>query len=136
MSALVAVVDDEPRIRELLALELEELGAEVLRCADGGELLAEPRLDYVDVVLLDWVMSGLDGPATLRALRNRCFQAPVIVVTALSDPQVNNRAIQEGAAGITLKTSILDLLPLLLNRGEKTVASVLERGWSETWAKP
>lgn len=128
MTHLVAVVDDEPRIRELLALELEELGVEVLRCADGKELLTNSELQKVELVLLDWVMPGLDGLGTLHALRNCAFKAPIIVVTALSDPQINKRALQEGAAAITLKTDILDILPQLLSRGKKTVGSVLKNG--------
>jgi DNA-binding response OmpR family regulator len=65
MSPLVAVVDDDPRIRALLASELEDLGAEVLRCREGSELLADARLDQVQLVLLDWVMPGLDGVGIL-----------------------------------------------------------------------
>ncbi len=62
---LVAVVDDDARIRELLAAELEDLGAEVLRCRDGSDLLNAPQLSAVQLVLLDWMMPGLNGEATL-----------------------------------------------------------------------
>ena len=57
---LVAVVDDDPRIRELLATELEDLGAAVLRCREGSELLTQAELQQVELVLLDWMMPGLD----------------------------------------------------------------------------
>ncbi len=57
-SPLVAVVDDDARISDLLAVELEDLGAEVLRCREGAELLAQALLDHVDLVLLDWMMPG------------------------------------------------------------------------------
>ena len=117
MSPLVAVVDDDPRIRALLASELEDLGAEVLRCREGGELLADTRLDQVELVLLDWVMPGLDGAGTLQALRAQAFRAPVVVVTALSDPQVSACARREGATATLLKTEVLERLPQLLNRG-------------------
>jgi len=116
MTRLVAVVDDDPRIRELLACELEDLGAEVLRCREGGELLADVRLNQVELVLLDWVMPGLDGEGTLRALREQTFQAPVVVVTALSDPRVSESAQREGAAATLLKTEAIEQLPQLLNR--------------------
>ena len=117
MTLLVAVVDDDPRIRELLACELEDLGAEVLRCREGGELLADARLKQVELVLLDWVMPGLDGEGTLRALKEQAFPAPVVVVTALSDPRVSESAQREGAAATLLKTEAIDQLPQLLNRG-------------------
>ena len=56
MTTLVAVVDDDPRIRELFARELEELGAEVMRYRDGSAMLVDDRLNEVKLVLLDWVM--------------------------------------------------------------------------------
>ena len=116
MTPLVAVVEDNWRIRELIACELEDLGAEVLRCREGGELLTDSRLDQVEIVLLDWVMPGLDGKGTLRVLNNKAFQAPVVVVTSLSDPGVQEAAQREGAAAILLKTEVVDRLPELLNR--------------------
>ena len=116
MTPLVAVVDDDPRIRELLASELEDLGAEVLRYRDGSALLTEDRLNQVKLVLLDWLMPGLDGEGTLKALKSQAFQAPVVIVTALSDPRVSETAQREGASATLLKTEVIDQLPQLLNR--------------------
>ena len=117
MRRLVAVVDDDPRIRELLASELEDLGAEVLRCREGSELLQNDRLNQVELVLLDWAMPGLDGETTLQALKGQAFRAPVVVVTALSDPPVTETALQQGVTETLLKTEALDRLPQLLSRG-------------------
>ena len=114
---LVAVVDDDARIRELLAAELEDLGAEVLRCREGSELLSAPRLSEVALVLLDWMMPGLDGAATLQALRQRSHGARVVVVTALCDPEVQSQALAWGAAALLLKTEALEQLEQLLNPG-------------------
>lgn len=111
---LVAVVDDDSRIRELLADELEDLGAAVLRCRDGSELLSQAQLQQVDLVLLDWMMPGLDGAGTLAALVGRGFSGRVLVVTALCDPNVQQQAMALGAASILLKTEALAQLPALL----------------------
>ena len=113
-AALVAVVDDDPRIRDLLAAELEDLGATVLRCRAGAELLAQEQLDQVQLVLLDWMMPGLDGAATLQALQAQGFPGRVVVVTALCDPQVRQTAAAAGAADTLLKTEALEQLPELL----------------------
>jgi CheY-like chemotaxis protein len=100
MSApLVAVVDDDARIRDLLAAELEDLGAEV------------------QLVLLDWMMPGLNGEATLLGLRSRQFRGRVVVVTALCDPQVQATAQAAGAAATLLKTEALEQLEHWLNQG-------------------
>ena len=112
---LVAVVDDDPRIRELLACELEDLGAEVLRCSDGAALLELPQLPQLELVLLDWMMPGLAGADALQQLQARGHQGRVVVVTALCDPQVKEQALGLGAAAVLLKTDALAALPQLLN---------------------
>ena len=118
MSApLVAVVDDDARIRDLLAAELEDLGAEVLRCRDGSDLLNAAQLSEVQLVLLDWMMPGLNGEATLLGLRARQFGGRVVVVTALCDPQVQATAQAAGAAATLLKTEALEQLEHWLNPG-------------------
>lgn len=115
MSApLVAVVDDDPRIRDLLAAELEDLGATVLCCRAGEELLAQEHLDQIRLVLLDWMMPGLDGAATLEALQAQGFPGRVVVVTALCDPEVQHTATAAGATDTLLKTEALEQLPQLL----------------------
>jgi two-component system OmpR family response regulator len=112
---LVAVVDDDARIRDLLAAELEDLGAEVLRCREGSELLNAPRLNAVQLVLLDWMMPGLNGETTLLELRARQFSGRVVVVTALCDPHVQATALAAGATATLLKTEALEQLEHWLN---------------------
>jgi len=114
---LVAVVDDDARIRELLATELEDLGAEVLRCRDGGDLLSAAQLNAVQLVLLDWMMPGLNGEATLLELRARQFSGRVVVVTALCAPQVQATAQAAGATATLLKTEALEQLEHWLSQG-------------------
>ena len=115
MSApLVAVVDDDARIRDLLAAELEDLGAVVLVCRAGEELLQQEQLDQVRLVLLDWMMPGLNGAATLKELQAQGFRGQVVVVTALCDPEVKRSAAEAGAVATLLKTEALDKLSVLL----------------------
>ena len=67
----VLVVDDDPQVRDLLGLALPRLGFTAWLAAGGEEALALFRRhrEVISVALLDVRMSGLDGPATLRALR-------------------------------------------------------------------
>jgi DNA-binding NtrC family response regulator len=66
----VLLVDDEPFIRDVVSLALRRVGFTVLTAANGREAvdLFRSRRSDVDVVLLDMVMPGLDGPATLAEL--------------------------------------------------------------------
>jgi two-component system cell cycle sensor histidine kinase/response regulator CckA len=67
---LVLVIDDERAIREVTAATLESFGYRVLTAADGSEGIAlYAQNPGVAVVLTDMLMPVLDGPTTIRALR-------------------------------------------------------------------
>ena len=57
----VLVIDDEAPIRLLCRVNLEAEGMEVLEASDGPTGLEKARNDEPDVILLDVMMSGLDG---------------------------------------------------------------------------
>jgi CheY-like chemotaxis protein len=67
----VLVVDDEPLVRSLVSLGLERVAFEVWTAANGREAIELYRQERsrIAVVVLDVRMPGLDGPATLDALR-------------------------------------------------------------------
>jgi two-component system OmpR family response regulator len=81
----VIYVDDEPDIREVAELSLcLDLDFEV-RTASSGEQALEIVAEWIpDVILLDVMMPGMDGPSTLARLRESDASAavPVIFVTA------------------------------------------------------
>lgn len=84
MSRSVLVVDDEPDIRELVRLSFELVGGHSTRtAASGAEALAAVREQRPDAVLMDVQMPGMDGPATLEALRAEGHtDVPVVFLTA------------------------------------------------------
>lgn len=96
---VVLVVDDERVNREILSRMLVRHGYDVLT-ADSGEAALE-RLDeqLPDLVLLDVIMTGLNGFDVLRVIRDRHHdtELPVIMVTAESERENVVRAFQEGA---------------------------------------
>ena len=81
----VLLVDDEPDIREIARLSLENVGGwQVMTAASGVEALDLTRAERFDAVLLDVMMPDLDGPATLARLREEGLieGVPVIFLTA------------------------------------------------------
>ena len=76
----IAIVDDDRRIREMLANYLEEEGFEVSPAENGDQLRAAMAAGKVDLVLLDQVIPGEDGLTLLRELR-RHSNVPVIMIT-------------------------------------------------------
>jgi DNA-binding response OmpR family regulator len=78
-------VDDDPTLTLLTRISLERVGGFTVKtCASGAEALAEVEAFAPDLILLDVMMPGLDGPRTLRALRKiRALDGvPVVFMTA------------------------------------------------------
>lgn len=84
MSVKVLVVDDERNLVKLLRGYLEREGFEVHEALDGKTALEVARAVDPDVVILDWMLPGLDGVEVLRDLR-RFSEAYVIMLTARTE---------------------------------------------------
>ena len=84
MSATVLVVEDEPQIQELVAVNLEHSGHKVLRASSAEEAEAAIRNALPDVLVLDWMLPGESGLAFARRLRadERTRELPILMLTA------------------------------------------------------
>jgi two-component system, OmpR family, response regulator len=81
----ITYVEDEPHIREIVQLALEELGGFTLHCCESGpEALDTAPIFHPDLVLLDVMMPGMNGIQTFRSLRElpQISNTPIIFVTA------------------------------------------------------
>ena len=79
--AHVLVVDDDPKIRDLLRLYLVREGHRVTPAGDGESALAAARSGKPDLVVLDVMLPGMDGVEVCRRLRDES-SVPVILLTA------------------------------------------------------
>jgi CheY-like chemotaxis protein len=99
-------VDDEPDIREVVQMALGLAAHLTVHTCDAGEraLALLPSLKP-DLVILDVMMPGMDGPTTLSRMRADVTLAsiPVIFMTAKAMPQEIARFRQMGAAGVIAK---------------------------------
>lgn len=78
-------VEDEPDIQEIARLALETIGGfTVETCSSGQEALEGVSAFRPDLILLDVMMSGMDGPTTLGELRKlpETAKTPIIFMTA------------------------------------------------------
>ncbi len=75
-------VDDEPGILFTRQKLLENAGYEVLSAADGDQALHFFAAHDVDLVLLDYLMPGMDGGAVAQAIKHQKPRVPVIIVSA------------------------------------------------------
>jgi CheY-like chemotaxis protein len=118
------VVEDEEDIRRLVRLSLERLGGwEVLDVGSGEEALLTAPGWHPDVVLLDVMMPGVDGPTVLQRLRGRpsTSTAQVIFLTARIQSAEVDRYLELGAAGVIAKPFDPVTLP-------KEIQKIVEQG--------
>ena len=80
----VLVVDDEPVIRELVCMVLEDEGYTVRQAADGLQALQEVAADGIDLVLSDITMPRLDGVSLARRLGCGEPTVPVVLMSAVA----------------------------------------------------
>lgn len=102
----VLYVDDEPDIREIVQLALglsNELSVHI--CESGEQALAAIPGLKPDLVMLDVMMPGMDGPTTMRKMRAdpALAEIPVIFMTAKAMPQEITRFHELGALGVIPK---------------------------------
>jgi len=110
--ATILVVDDEPDLRDLLAVNLGLDGHVVQTAPDGEEALTAMRGDPPDLVVLDVMMPRRDGWAVLEAIKapGTWSQVPVLMLTARAAQLDRLRGGVEGAVRyLTKPFSLIDL---------------------------
>lgn len=105
----VLMVDDEERFRITTAKILDRKGFETILAASGEEAL-EKMADNPDVVILDVKMSGLDGHETLKLIKNKTPDTPVIMLTGHGGVPSAKKAYDTGAFDYLSKPCDVDLL--------------------------
>ena len=99
MSATVLVVEDEPQIQELVAINLEHAGHRVRRAASAEEAGVLIREELPDVLVLDWMLPGESGLSFARRLRSdeRTRELPILMLTARAMEQDKISGLEAGA---------------------------------------
>ncbi|HEX8704191.1 MAG TPA: response regulator [Myxococcaceae bacterium] len=118
----VLLVDDEDDIRTVGNLSLSRVGGwQTVLASSGAEAVKKAAAERPDLILLDVMMPGMDGPTTFTQLRAQEATAttPIIFMTAKVQKQEVARYLELGAVGVigkpfdpmTLPTEIKKLLP-------------------------
>src|SRR5262245_55136329 len=99
----VLVVEDDPKVRDLLRRGLEQQWFAVAVAADGAEALWQARESRFDAIVLDVILPDADGFAVCDELRARGSWAPILMLTALDDVQDRVRGLNAGADDYLVK---------------------------------
>ncbi len=104
-SHTVLVVDDDPVVRRVVALQVEQLGHRVLEANSGRMALATIAEQPVDAVLLDVIMPDMSGLDVLHRIKadRRTESLPVLIMTGLADQDLRLSALGLGAEELLSK---------------------------------
>ncbi len=116
----ILVVDDEVSVRESLSLLLKT-NFDVEIAADGSDGLSKFELFNPDLVLLDMQMPQLDGLQTLKAIREKSEQIPIVMLTATNTAKSAVQAMKHGASDYVNK-------PFDIEELTAVIVSLLEHG--------
>ncbi|MBI3740447.1 MAG: response regulator transcription factor [Chloroflexi bacterium] len=93
----ILIIDDDPHITRILQVILEEAGFETIGATDGKDGLEKVFAQRPDLVLLDIRMPVMDGNIFRQRLREMTKTIPIILVTALTDPDSKAQNLEGGA---------------------------------------
>lgn len=102
----IMLIEDEDDIRAVAAMALETLGGfELQACASGLEALTAIEAFAPQLIILDVMMPGMDGPETLRGIRKLpgFARTPAVFMTAKVQSEEVERYLAEGALGVIPK---------------------------------
>jgi CheY-like chemotaxis protein len=101
----VLLIEDDDDIRKVFGLALTKEGFTVTEANDGQEALDIVQKEEFDALVLDLSMPRVDGMAMLDTFRTMPGgkRVPVIVVTALDDPGIEQRTVEAGATAFLQK---------------------------------
>ncbi len=125
----VLIVDDDPAMRMLCAINLQREGLVVLEAGDGPTGLAHARAECPDLVLTDVTMPGLDGFQLAEALRRdeRTSDVPLIFVSGERGAVNEARAHELGALAYLTKpfdpTALASLVAGVLRRSRRSAST-------------
>ena len=119
MKRRVLIIDDEPAIGEMLTTILEAQGYEVAVAYDGPSGLAELERHPPHVLLLDYMLPGMDGIEILCEARHRWPGLPVVMITAYGSPELNIRANKFSVIEVVSKPFDTDHLLEVIDRISK-----------------
>jgi DNA-binding NtrC family response regulator len=131
-TASILLVDDDSAFRHVMSGELRRLGHDVATASSGEEAVARLERQEPEIVLLDLRLPGMDGLATLKAIRARNPSVEVIMLTGHGSIDTAIESIRDGAFDYVTKPCPLDEIQIRVERAIeqralRQRASLLER---------
>lgn len=116
----ILVIDDDATITTIIGLALKSGGYNSDAANSARDGMAKACQSTPDLILLDYNMPGKDGFSLLKDMRSipELVSVPIVIITALSIPEIVSQAVTLGVAGFLVKPFDLETL---LNRVRKAL---------------
>lgn len=113
----IVIADDDPLIRDSLAILLEVAGFEVrARCASGDEAIEAIRRERPDLAIVDIAMPGMQGVDVLATARSETLPTRIVLLTGIYDPVLLWRAYLLKVDGLVMKDAGASTIRLCIDR--------------------
>jgi DNA-binding NarL/FixJ family response regulator len=114
----VLIVEDNPKMRRMIADFIADKFEEIYECADGDEAFALYKEHHPDWVLMDWNMPKKDGITATREIVAEFTAAQICMVTTFDSEELRQEAKAAGAGGFVLKRNLFELETVLVSEIE------------------
>ena len=101
----ILIADDDEDLRLLVQVTLEQPTYRILTAADGPQALDAAQQHRPDLLVIDWMMPGLNGREVITQLRQQSATAtiPIIMLTAKSDQEAREQMVTFALVGYLVK---------------------------------
>jgi CheY-like chemotaxis protein len=109
----VLIVDDNAKMRSIIAEIIKSRTEKVYECTDGINALEEYSIHRPDWTLMDLKMKGMDGLTATELIHQHFPKAKVMIVSQDDTPEIRQAAHHAGAAAFIPKENLLEILNAL-----------------------
>lgn len=104
--AKIVIVEDDPMIAEIYRKKFSESGFEILMAISGEDVLNSAKKEKIDIILLDLIMSKMDGFTVIKELRSGKYDSniKIIIFSNLNQIEDQEKAMSLGANGFIVKS--------------------------------
>ena len=121
--AIILIADDDPKLLKMVRRTLIYEGFKVITAVDGREALNKTLAQQPDLLILDWMMPGLDGLQVAMQLRDADSEVPILMLTARDTVANRVEGLDSGSDDYLVKpfapSELLARIRALLRRFKK-----------------
>lgn len=110
----ILIIDDDPAGIDILEMMLKPTKAEIIRACNGESGISLVKEYDPHVILLDYMLPGMDGLQTTKELRKNT-KAPILILSVLDDPNVLSKVLNNGADDFLVKPVSREILLAHIN---------------------